>query len=132
MTMQPAGPRDGTAGAEYLLFTRGARLGWTFRGRRRLIARYDEPEPDPQPITAQLAARRAKAQRAWSFSLKWARPILPLAMVHVRRLPGSRGGAASRFAAAAARVVRAVRVPGSARPASSRPSAWRHEETPAR
>ena len=84
MTMPPAGPQDMNAGAERLLFTRGRgpRLGWTFRDRRQLIARYDEPEPDQQAIAAQLANRRAKAQRAWSFAVKWvARPLLPLAMV---------------------------------------------------
>jgi hypothetical protein len=81
MTM-PAGPLGGVAGAERLLFTRGPRLGWTFRDRRQLIARYDEPKPDPQAIATRLAARRAKAQRAWSFAVKWvARPLLPLALV---------------------------------------------------
>ena len=81
MTM-PAGPPGGVAGAERLLFTRGPRLGWTFRDRRQLIARYDEPQPDAQAISTQLANRRAKAQRAWSLAVKWvARPLLPLAMV---------------------------------------------------
>jgi hypothetical protein len=85
MTM-PAGPLEGVAGAERLLFTRGSRLGprlgFTFQDRRQLISPYDEPSPDPQAIATQLANRRAKAQRAWSFAIKWvARPLLPLAMV---------------------------------------------------
>src|ERR1700756_1343780 len=82
MTMQPAGPQGGITGAERLLFTRGPRLGWTFRDRRRLITPYPEPEPDPQAAAAQVTASRERAQRAWRFSLRWvARPLLPLAVV---------------------------------------------------
>jgi hypothetical protein len=82
MTMQPAGLPDQVTGTEQMLFTPGPRLGWVFRDRRRLISPYAEPGPDPQAITAQLTARREKAQRAWRFSLLWvARPLLPLAMI---------------------------------------------------
>ncbi len=81
MTMQPAGPEGGITGAEHLLFTGGPRLGWTFRDRRRLITPHAEPQPDPQAITGQVTTRRARAQRAWSLSLRWvARPLLPLAV----------------------------------------------------
>ena len=76
MTMPHASRLGGITGAEHLLFTRGpSRLGWVFRDRRRLIIPYAEPEPDPQAVTAQIAARRARAKRAWAFSLRWvARP----------------------------------------------------------
>jgi hypothetical protein len=83
MTMQPAVSRDGDGitGAERLLFTGGPRLGWTFRDRRRLVTPYTEPEPDPQAIAGQVTAGRARAERAWRFSLRWvARPLLPLAL----------------------------------------------------
>ena len=82
MTMQPAGLQDGIAGAEYLLFTPGPRLGWAFRDRRQLITRYPEPEPDPKTVTRQAQARLAQAKQAARFSLRWvARPLLPLAVV---------------------------------------------------
>ena len=82
MTMQPAVFPRGTTGTEELLFTHGPRLGWVFRDRRQLITPYTEPEPDQQGITGQLAARRARAERAWRFSLRWvARPFLPLALM---------------------------------------------------
>ena len=81
MTMQRAGHQGGTTGAEELLFTPGPRLGWAFRDRRRLITPYAGPEPDPQAAAGQVAARRARAERAWRFSLRWvARPCLPLAV----------------------------------------------------
>jgi hypothetical protein len=81
MTMQPASPQDGITGAEHLLFTPGPRLGWAFRDRRRLISRYAEPQPDPQAAVGLVAARHARAQRAWRFSLRWvARLLLPLAV----------------------------------------------------
>jgi hypothetical protein len=82
MTMPHASPQGGTSGAEHLLFTPGPRLGWAFRDRHRLIASYTEPAPDPQEITGRIASRRANAERAWQFSLRWvARPLLPLALV---------------------------------------------------
>jgi hypothetical protein len=82
MTMPHASPQSGITGAEHLLFTPGPRLGWAFRDRHRLIASYAEPAPDPQVITGQVASRRARAERAWAFSLRWvARPLLPLALV---------------------------------------------------
>jgi hypothetical protein len=82
MTMQPAVPPGGTTRSERMLFTSGPRLGWVFRDRRRLIAPYGEPEPDLDLITGQVAARRARAERAWRRSLRWvARPFLPLAVV---------------------------------------------------
>jgi len=82
MTMPPAAPRDGITGAEHLLFTPGPRLGWTFRDRRQLITPYAEREPDSQATAGQVTARRAKAERAWRFSLRWvARPLLPLAVM---------------------------------------------------
>ena len=81
MTMQPAAQRAVTA-AERLLFTGGPRLGWVFRDRRQLITPYAEPQPDPQLIRSQVAARRERSERAWRFSLWWvARPLLPLAVV---------------------------------------------------
>jgi hypothetical protein len=57
MTAQPAGsqpPQD-------LLFTPGARLGWTFTDRRARISPYQEVPPDPQQTTAVVAARQAAA-----------------------------------------------------------------------
>ena len=64
-----------------LLFTPGARLGWTFRDRRSLITPYPEPPPDPDAIRAQAEARLAAAQRSWQRARKWvARPSLILAI----------------------------------------------------
>jgi hypothetical protein len=82
MTMQAADPRGRTTAGEGQLFTGGPRLGWVFRDRHRLITPYAEPEPDPETITGQIAARRARTERAWRRSLRWvARPCLPLALV---------------------------------------------------
>ena len=62
-----------------LLFTPGARLGWTFRDRRSLIAPYPEPPPDPELIRQRTAARAAAAERAWQHARRWvARPTLML------------------------------------------------------
>ena len=77
MTMQPV-----ITEPEQLLFTPGRRLGWTFRDRRQLAAPYPEPRPDPRQIDAEVLGRRARAERAWRFALRWvARPCLPLALV---------------------------------------------------
>jgi hypothetical protein len=82
MTMQSADLQDQIAGTEHLLFAPGPRLGWVFRDRRRLVSPYAEPGPDSQAVAGQVAARRARAEKAWRFSLLWvARPLLPLAMV---------------------------------------------------
>src|SRR5580693_2966502 len=82
MTMQPAAPPGETTRPEQYLFTPGPRLGWVFCDRRRLIAPYRGTQPDLQVITGQVAARRARAERAWRRSLRWvARPCLPLAVV---------------------------------------------------
>jgi len=60
-----------------LLFTPGARLGWTFRDRRTLITPYPEPPPDPELIRRQTAARTAAAERKWQHARRWvARPTL--------------------------------------------------------
>jgi hypothetical protein len=65
-----------------LLFTPGARLGWTFRDRRSLITPFAEPEPDLDEIRQQSAARAAAAERSYQRALKWAaRPSLMLAVV---------------------------------------------------
>jgi len=53
---------QGEPPARRLLFTPGARLGWTFRDRRSLITPYPEPPPDPEAIRAQAQARLAAAQ----------------------------------------------------------------------
>lgn len=42
--------RRGTPRWNALLFTPGARLGWTFRDRRSLVAPYPEQPPDPDAI----------------------------------------------------------------------------------
>ena len=82
MTTQPADLQEAATGTEHQLFAGGPRLGWTFRDRRQLITPYTEPEPDPQALAGQAAARRSRAERAWRFSLRWvARPLLPLAVV---------------------------------------------------
>jgi hypothetical protein len=80
MTFQPAPPRQ--LERQALLFTPGARLGWTFRDRRQLIARYPEPGPDPEAIREQAAARAAAAEKAHQRARKWAaRPSLMLAVL---------------------------------------------------
>jgi hypothetical protein len=78
MTIQPALPPHQTP----LLFEPGPRLGWVFRDRRSLAVPYGEPPPDPRPLASDVAARQARAQRAWRFAVRWAaRPLLPLALV---------------------------------------------------
>jgi hypothetical protein len=80
MTVQPATPPD--PAPETLLFAPGPRLGWTFTDRRARITPYTEPQPDPRQITATVATRQAKAQRAYRFAIWWVmRPFLPLALV---------------------------------------------------
>ena len=82
MTTQASGLQHETPGTEQMLFIPGPRLGWVFRDRRQLVSPHAEPGPDLQVVTEQVAARRAKAERAWRFSLLWvARPLLPLAVV---------------------------------------------------
>jgi hypothetical protein len=67
-----------------LLFTPGARLGWTFRDRRSLIAPYAEPPPDQELTEQQVIARAASTQRSYQRARKWvARPSLMLAAVLV-------------------------------------------------
>jgi hypothetical protein len=74
----PAG--GGTLDRQTLLFTPGARLGWTFRDRRCLIAPYAEPPPDPELIRKQVAAQAASTERSYQRARKWvARPSLMLA-----------------------------------------------------
>jgi hypothetical protein len=64
-----------------LLFTPGARLGWTFRDRRSLVAPYSEPPPDPDAIRQDTAARLTAAQVSWQRARKWAaRPSLMVAV----------------------------------------------------
>jgi hypothetical protein len=78
MTIQPALPPDQAP----LLFEPGPRLGWVFRDRRSLITPYGEAPPDPRPLAGDVAARQARAQRAWRAAVRWvARPLLPLALV---------------------------------------------------
>jgi len=75
VTTQPEGRP--AARPQALLFTPGARLGWTFRDRRSLVAPYPEPSPDPEEIRAQAQARLGGAQRSWQRARKWvARPSL--------------------------------------------------------
>ena len=65
-----------------LLFTPGARLGWTFRDRRSLVAPYGEQPPDPDAILQDTAARLAAAQQSWQRAGKWAaRPSLIIAVL---------------------------------------------------
>jgi hypothetical protein len=67
-------------GRQCLLFTPGARLGWTFRDRRSLITPYAEPPPDQELIREQVTARAASTQRSYQRARKWvARPSLILA-----------------------------------------------------
>lgn len=67
-----------------MLFTPGARLGWTFRDRRALITPYPEPPPDPELIRQQSAARAAAADRAWQRARSWVlRPSLAAAIALV-------------------------------------------------
>lgn len=67
---------------QQLLFTPGARLGWTFRDRRSLLTPYPEPPPDPETVRAQAAAHTAAADRAYQQARRWAaRPSLMLAVV---------------------------------------------------
>jgi hypothetical protein len=81
MTIQSAVPHRGTPAPDQLLFTPGPRLGWTFRDRRTLCAPFPEPQPDPDTIREQAAARLAAAQRSWQRARKWAaRPSLVLAV----------------------------------------------------
>jgi len=78
MTIQPASPQSGNFRAEQLLFSDGPRLGWVFRDRRQFVTPYGEPQPDSQTVAGQVVTRRARADRAWRFSLRWvARPLLP-------------------------------------------------------
>ncbi len=64
-----------------LLFTPGARLGWTFRDRRSLAVPYLEQPPDPKAIREQAAARLGAAQQSWQRARKWAGcPSLMLAV----------------------------------------------------
>ncbi len=66
---------------EALLFTPGARLGWTFRDRRSLVTPYAVPPPDAEAIRQDTAARLAAAQQSWQRARKWAaRPSLILAV----------------------------------------------------
>jgi hypothetical protein len=75
VTTQPGGKP--AARPQALLFTPGARLGWTFRDRRSLVAPYPEPLPDSGQIRAQAQARLGAAQRSWQRARKWvARPSL--------------------------------------------------------
>jgi hypothetical protein len=79
MTIQPPPGSDGSTAIEprQFLFTPRARLGWTYRDRRSLCARYPEPPPDPELMRQQAAARVADAQRHWQRALKWVlRPTL--------------------------------------------------------
>ena len=74
-------PGAGPPARRRLLFTPGARLGWTFRDRRSLITPYLEPPPDPEAIRQETAAQLAAAQRSWQRALKWAaRPSLIVAV----------------------------------------------------
>jgi hypothetical protein len=75
-------PRPPAGDRVRLLFTPGARLGWTFRDRHALIPPYREPPPDPDLIRQQTAAQAASAGRSYQFARKWvARPSLMLAVV---------------------------------------------------
>jgi hypothetical protein len=67
-----------------LLFTPGPRLGWSFRDRRELTARYLEPRPSPQAIAAGAAARAADAERSLRRAWNWAgKPSIGLALILV-------------------------------------------------
>jgi hypothetical protein len=65
-----------------LLFTPGARLGWTFRDRRELAVPYPEPAPPRQVIQGHAAARTAAADAAWRRAWNWAgKPSIGLALI---------------------------------------------------
>lgn len=69
-------------GRQSRLFTPGARLGWTFRDRRSLIAAYGEPPPDAELVRQQVTGRKAATERSYQRARKWvARPSLMLAGV---------------------------------------------------
>jgi hypothetical protein len=74
--------RRGTPRWKALLFTPGARLGWTFRDRRSLVTPYPEQPPDPEAIRQDTAERVAAAQQSWQRAGKWAaRPSLVIAVL---------------------------------------------------
>lgn len=74
--------RGSTPRWKALLFTPGARLGWTFRDRRSLVAPYGEQPPDPEAIRQDTAARLVAAQQSWQRARKWAaRPSLIIAVL---------------------------------------------------
>ncbi|MBV9450729.1 MAG: hypothetical protein JO345_33045 [Streptosporangiaceae bacterium] len=80
MTMHAGGGPP--SGRQRLLFTPGARLGWTFRDRRSLITPYSEPPPDLGTIRQQAVARAATAERSYQRARLWAaRPSLMLAVL---------------------------------------------------
>jgi len=68
MSVPPASP---AARALRLMFTPGARLGWTFRDLRQLVAPFPEPEPDPDRLRGQVAARAAAAQARYDRACRW-------------------------------------------------------------
>ena len=71
-----------------LLFTPGARLGWTFRDRHSLITPYAEQAPDAEKFRQDTAARLAAAQQSWQRARKWAaRPSL-IAAIALMALAG--------------------------------------------
>ncbi len=71
-----------------MLFTPGARLGWTFRDRHSLITPYAELPPDAEKVRQDAAARLAAAQQSWQRARKWAaRPSL-IAAVGLMALAG--------------------------------------------
>ena len=86
MTIQAG---DGlSARRQALLFTPGARLGWTFRDRRSLLTPYPERPPDPGAIRQKAETRLTVAQRSWQRAQKWAaRPSL-IAAVALMALAG--------------------------------------------
>jgi hypothetical protein len=77
VTIQPGTAQPPVTRAQTMLFTPGARLGWTFRDHRSLIVPYPEPPPDPAIIREHTAAQLAAAQRSWQLAQTWAaRPSL--------------------------------------------------------
>ena len=86
MSIQHTPPAPALLGREpqAMLFTPGARLGWTFRDRRTLLAPYPEPEPDLGQLREQAAAASVAARARYAKARRWAgKPSLIAAVVLV-------------------------------------------------
>ncbi|MBV9445890.1 MAG: hypothetical protein JO345_08345 [Streptosporangiaceae bacterium] len=81
MSVPPAGPGVALE-RQAMLFTPGARLGWIFRDRRKLVTPYPEPQPDLDALREQAAARAKSAEASYQRARKWvARPSLMLGVL---------------------------------------------------